>query len=161
MAGAARTAFRRIDAKTLAASYDAYGAAVYGLAQRVTANADVAARITAEVFAGLRFVCANEGVEGLRACVLTDAHRRAVAWARENPAQQLSTALPLEGFVDLPDDEHAVIAEGYFAGKTYDEVAAALGKERGEVARLMQSALQRLGVATPLSPRLLPKQQMI
>ena len=161
MAGAARAAFARIDSTTLAASYDAYGPAVYGLAVRVTGDGEVAARITAEVFATLRFVSTRDGIDGLRACVLTDAHRRAVAWTRENPAQQHSTALPLEAFANLPDDEHAVIMEGYFGGKTYDEVAATLDKDRGEVARLMQSALHRLGVATPLSPRLLPAQQAI
>lgn len=161
MAGLTRsTSLRRLDTRTLAGLYDAHAAAVYGLAERITRDTDVAANLTAEAFAELRFVSA-EGVDSVLPCLLTDVHRRAVAWTRAHPARHSVTALPLAGFADLPDDEETVVMESYFGGKTYDEVAALLGQDRAEVARLMQSALHRLGVATPVSPRLLPAQRAI
>lgn len=149
----------RISAATLAACYDQHGAAVFGLAQWITGDAEVASQLTAEVFAGLRHVDAARGIEGVRGCVLTDVHRRAVAWSRANSARAIARRpLPFEGFTDLPEDERTVIGEAYFGGKTYDGVAAILDVEPSEVARLMQQALRRLGSRrSPVAADVIPR----
>ena len=141
----------RINAATLAASYDAHGAAVYGLAHSITRDDAVAAELTADVFATLRFI-GDGGVDGLRSCVLTDVHRRAVAWVRAQPRPSGGSVGPLAGFGALPPDEQAVVAEAYFGGKTYDEVAAVLGLPRNQVAQLMHDALRRLGDGVATTP---------
>ena len=147
--------------RMLATAYDQHGAAVYGLAHRVTGDAEVAAALTAEVFAGLRWVGAS-GQHTLGSCLLTDVHRRAVAWTRscERPAA-MNAGLPLDDLALLDDDERAVLAEAYFGGKTYDEVAATLHITRADAARLMQQALHRLGSTSLASPRLTFKRQTI
>lgn len=140
---------RQLDAALLGEIYDQHGAAVYGLAHWITGDAQVAARLTAETFGGLRFLDATGAVPGVRGCVLTDVHRRAVAWTREhNPLAASHASLPFDGFSQLDDDEQTVITEAHFGGKTYDAVAEMLGIECEDVARLMQHALRRLGTGS-------------
>ena len=139
----------RLTAATLAACYDRHGAAVFGLAQWITGDAEVAAQLTADVFAALRYLDPTAGVEGVAGCVMTDVHRRAVAWSRAHSTPTMTPRpLPYEGFSDLPDDERTVVAEAYFGGRTYHDVAASLDVPPTEVARLMQQALRRLGSAS-------------
>lgn len=136
----------RISPATLAACYDAHGPAVFGLAKWITGDVEVASRLTAEVFAALRYLDARGGIGGVRACVLADVHRRAVAWSRANSSRSRAPRpLPFEGFADLPADERTVVAEAYFGAKTYDAVAPMINSTPAEVARLMQQALRRLG----------------
>lgn len=147
---------QRVDPAALAASYDEHGAAVYGLAQWVTGDAQVAARLTEEVFAALRSVSLSGPVEDLRQSVLTDVHRRAVAWRRQHsPLSQTDATLPFESLAHLDDTERFVVAEAYFCGQTYDAVARSLGVDRSEVARIMQRALRRL--ASPAADGLTPR----
>lgn len=149
----------RMDADTLAASYDRHGAAVYGLAHWITGDANVAARLTADAFAALRFISGTDGIEGLRGCVLTDVHRRAVAWTRANsPLSAGPGAAPFDGFGDLSHDERVVVTEAYFGGKTYDVVAEILGTDCETVARLMQQALHRLATPTATARFTVPPQ---
>ncbi len=132
--------------RTLAATYDLHGAAVYGLAHWITGDAEVAAELTSKVFAALRHLDVARGLDGLRACVLSNVHRRAVEWTRRHsPLTARDATLPLEGLDSLDRAEQIVVTEAYFGGKTYDAVAEMLGVDRIEVARLMQSALHRLG----------------
>ncbi len=142
-----------LDAAALAAAFDAHGAAVYGLAHRITADADVAGRLTADAFKAVRRVATTHD-GSLRACLLTEVHRRAVEWSRRHaPAQAQGAASTLEALSELADEERAVVADAYFAGKTYDEVAQERGITRSDVARMMQAALHRLGSTTPGSRR--------
>lgn len=157
--GIAAKATQRIDTATLAASYDRHGAAVYGLARWITGDGEVAARLTADVFAALQWISVADGVEGLRGCVLTDVHRRAVAWTRTHSRlPRAPGAMPFDGCGDLSEDERVVVTEAYFGGKTYDAVAEILHTDRETVAALMQQALRRLAAPAATSP-VMPRPQ--
>lgn len=132
----------------LGRSYDEHGAAVFGLAEKVTRNADVAARLTAEVFAALRSVT-DEAT--LAECVLTDVHRRAVAWVREFQPQNRSE-LTHDALAVLPRTEREVIAAAYFGGQTYADIAQTLGLQLGQVTTLMRNGLHRLSALSPGLP---------
>ena len=125
---------------TLAACFDRHGPAVFGLAERVTRDPDVASRLTAEVFAELTEVTDEAA---LAECILTAVHRRAVDWVRS------TTRLPAAGFgqdalVALDAAEREVISAAYFDGLTYTEIAQRLGLPLTQVASLMQQGLRRL-----------------
>lgn len=127
---------------TLAASFDRHGPAVYGLAERVTRNADVASRLTAEVFAELTEVTDEATLEE---CVLTAVHRRAVEWVRSTrPAP--AGGFDQDALVALNAAEREVISAAYFDGETYTEIAQRLGLPVTQVAGLMQQGLRRLAV---------------
>lgn len=128
---------------TLSRSYDRHAEAVYGLAHRVTRDAQVAARLTAEVFGALEDVT-DESC--LAECVLTDVHRRAVRWLRSNPAPPPRATQPndAEALAGLPSMEAAVIAAAYFDGWTTTTIAERFGLQVAQVAELMQTGLRRL-----------------
>ena len=145
---------KRAQGHDLEQAYDEHGAAVYGLAYRITGNEAEASRMTADVFAGLQEIGVGAD-NGLRGCLLADVHRRAVAWKRSSEgARSMDLGLPLDGLAMLDDDERAVVAEAYFGGKTYEEIARNMQISRADAARLMQQALHHLGSATTSSPRL-------
>ena len=132
----------------LARCFDRHGPAVYGLAQRVTGDAAIAARLTAEVFAGIEEVTDEVSLEH---CVLTDVHRRAVAWVRTARVQPTAGITP-DALPGLEPAEREVIAAAYFDGLTYSAIAERLGMPVGQVAALMHSGLRRLAAATPAGP---------
>lgn len=134
--------------RALGRAYDQHGAAVFGLAERVTRNAEVAARLTVEVFASLHEIT-DEAT--LAECVLIDVHRRAVAWVREfQPAT--TSGLTYEALAVLPRTEREVIAAAYFGGQTYADIAQSLGLQLGQVATLMRIGLRRLSALSPGLP---------
>jgi RNA polymerase sigma-70 factor (ECF subfamily) len=130
---------------TLARSYDRHGAAVFGLAERVTRHPAVAARLTAEVFAGLGEVTDESTLEE---CVLVDVHRRAVSWVRQF-GRQPRTELSHDALVVLPNAEREVIAAAYFGGLTYSQIAQQLELQPEEVTTLMRDGLRRLNSLSP------------
>ena len=133
---------------TLGRSYDRHGAAAFGLAERVTRNAEVAAQLTAEVFGSLHSVTDEDT---LAECLLTEIHRRAVAWVREfSPTS--SSGLSNDALAVLPRTEREVIAAAYFGGQTYDDIASTLGLQLEQVATLMRMGLRRLSALSPQSP---------
>ena len=125
---------------TLAACYDRHGPAVFGLAERVTNDVDVASRLTAEVFAELSEV-SDEAT--IAECVLTAVHRRAVAWVRST-AQPKKTGFSQDALAALDAAQREVIAAAYFDGQTYTEIAQRLGLSLTQVAGLMQQGLRSL-----------------
>lgn len=130
---------------TLAASFDRHGPAVFGLAERVTHDPDVAARLTAEVFAELSEVTDDST---LAECVLTAVHRRAVAWVRSSAPTSAAT-LGQDPLAALDPAHREVIAAAYFDGFTYAEIAQRLDLPLTQVAQLMQEGLRSLGTFTP------------
>ena len=128
-------------------AYDGHIAAVFGLAREVTGSDAVAESLTAATFASLQHLGPKPS-DSLRACLLTDVHRRAVQWAREegsthatDAAAVTAAASALDG---LPTDERDVILDAYFGGCTYAQIAAQRGIDTGAVAALMQRGLRRL-----------------
>ena len=130
---------------TLGACFDRHGPAVFGLAERVTRDAEVAARLTEEVFAELSDVTDDTTVAE---CVLTAVHRRAVSWVR-SAAPKSAAALEQDPLATLDPAEREVIAAAYFDGLTYSEIAQRLDLPLSQVARLMQQGLRSLAAFTP------------
>lgn len=134
--------------QTLGRAYDAHAPAVYGLARRVTRDDDVAAQLTAEVFAGLDDVT-DEAC--LAECVLTDVHRRAVAWIRDvRTAGGGPVAEP--ALAALPTPQRQVIAAAYYEGLTYAQIARRLAMDLTEVADHMQRGLRQLAAVNSAAP---------
>ena len=132
---------------TTETAYDGHIAAVFGLAREITGDAAVAESLTAATFASLHHLGPNPS-DSLRACLLTDVHRRAVQWAREegsthatDAAAVTAAAAALDG---LPADERDVILDAYFGGCTYAQIAKQRGIAASAVAALMQRGLRRL-----------------
>lgn len=128
-------------------SYDGALASVFGLARQVTGDSGVAASLTADTFAALHQLGPNPSAT-LETCLVTDVHRRAVQWARDErithgaDATAMARAAPL--LADLAEDERAVIVDAYFGGCTYAEIAERHGLDPADVAVLMQRGLRHL-----------------
>lgn len=128
---------------SLARWYDRLGAAVFGLAYRVTGDAEVAARLTAEVFAEV-FADVTDDIDEstLETALMAAVHRRAVEWVRTfRPPPTPPVRDTLAG---LPATEREVIAAAYFDGLTCADIGARLGIDRREVANLIQRGMRRL-----------------
>ena len=140
---------RRADwGETLARAYDEHAPAVYGLAKRVTRDDEVAARLTAEVFGDLGAITDETA---LAECVLTDVHRRAVAWVRDAPGVSgLSRDEP--ALSELPSIQRQVISAAYFDGMTCKQIAQHLALDLAEVAEHMQRGLRRLAALSSAAP---------
>lgn len=130
-----------------ATAYDGHIAAVFGLAREITGSAEVAESLTSATFASLHHLGPNPS-DSLRACLLTDVHRRAVQWTRDaggahatDAAAVVAAAPALDG---LPDDERDVILDAYFGGCTYAQIAQQRGVDAAAIAALMQRGLRRL-----------------
>lgn len=126
---------------------DRHLAAVFGLAKEVTGDAGVAETLAADTFAALHHLGATPS-DTLEACLLTDVHRRAVKWTRDDriingaDTRAVTAASPL--LATLPPDERDVVIDAYFGGRTYAEIAQQRGLDAAKVAELMQSGLRRL-----------------
>lgn len=125
---------------------DRHLAAVFGLAKEVTGDAGVAETLAEDTFAALHHLGTTP--DTLEACLLTDVHRRAVKWTRDErisngaDARAVTAASPL--LATLPPDERDVVIDAYFGGRTYAEIAQQRGLDAAKVAELMQSGLRRL-----------------
>jgi DNA-directed RNA polymerase specialized sigma24 family protein len=128
-------------------AYDGPLARVFGLARQITGDAGVAASLTSETFASLHQLGPAPS-ETLEACLVTDVHRRAVQWARDERISHGADASAVAGAAPLldglPDDERGVILDAYFGGCTYAEIAERRGLDAATVATLMQRGLRRL-----------------
>jgi RNA polymerase sigma factor (sigma-70 family) len=161
------------DDTALASVYDQYGGYVYSLALRVTRDRSTAEDITQEVFCHLWTKATDfNGERGsLRAWLGMLAHRRSVDRVRREEArrarerrdlEQSVTALPdvAEGAMnvvvtervrvalsELPDEQRRCVEMAYFGGKTFREVAAALGIAEGTAKSRIRLALAKLANA--------------
>ena len=153
-----------VDRQTLAELYDRHVHSAYGLAHQITGRADVAAAVTEEVFRDLARTTAPEAFERR---LLSEVHRRSVAWMRQacNPAAHPElvpapsahpdvTTGDQAGLSALPDDERTAISNAYFFGRTYTEIAAGMQVGTGQVAELLRRGLERLAAtqAMPADP---------
>ena len=159
------------DEAALATLYQRHGAAVWGLARRVTGDAQAAEEVTQTVFLALwshagRYDPARGA---LRSWLLAQAHGRAVDHVRSEAARrrrqdrdaQLSMVPPsaevevavhaaalaadVQRAVDaLPAGEREAILLAYFGGHSYRETAQLLDQPEGTVKSRIRSALQNL-----------------
>jgi RNA polymerase sigma-70 factor, ECF subfamily len=157
----------------LAELFRRHAGAVFGLSRRVLGDAGRAEEIVQEVFVRLwnepeRF---DPERGSLRSFLLAQAHGRAVDVLRSDSARKdreerdarrtaesgydverevwdLAVAETVRKAVDtLPEDERRAIQLAYFGGRTYREVAAALGAPEGTVKSRIRSGLKRLRVS--------------
>jgi RNA polymerase sigma-70 factor, ECF subfamily len=154
----------------LAEAYRRHAGAVYGLARRVLGDPAIAEEVVQEVFLRLwnmpdKF---DPGRGSLRSFLLAQSHGRAVDLLRsdtsrrqreERDARQTAEGgydiehevwdLALAGQVKevmaaLPADERRAIELAYFGGRTYREVAVALGAPEGTVKSRIRTGLRRM-----------------
>jgi RNA polymerase sigma-70 factor (ECF subfamily) len=157
----------------LAELFRRHAGAVFGLARRVLGEAGRAEEIVQEVFVRLwnqpeRF---DPERGSLRSFLLAQAHGRAVDVLRSDSARRereqsdarraaeagydverevwdLAVAESVRKAVHtLPEDERRAIELAYFGGRTYREVAMALGAPEGTVKSRIRSGLKRLRVS--------------
>lgn len=128
-------------------AYDRHLATVFGLAQQVTGDPAVAEELAGDTFAALDGLDATT-TDALGACLVTDVHRRAVRWVRDERIAHAADIGAVAGstplLVTLPADEREVIVDAYFGGRTYAEIAQQRGLDPSSVAALMQRGLRRL-----------------
>lgn len=156
------------DDATLADVYDRYSACVYGLALRVTADAEAARDVTQEVFVSLweRPTAFDPARGSLRTWLSVLAHRRAVDWVRRDVRHRRVTE-PAGETAHPPVDEEViaddvarivrkaaaalstplrdVIELAYYRGHTYRHVAEILGVPEGTVKSRIRRALTLIG----------------
>ncbi|MFC5745508.1 RNA polymerase sigma factor [Actinomadura rugatobispora] len=157
------------DETALAEVYDLFSPLVFGLARRVTADADAAGDVTQEVFVGLweRPLAFDPAKGSLRTWLATLAHRRAVDWVRRESRHRRPPPVTApdgngrpgveeevlegelaagvrRGLQGLPPNLREVLELAYYHGLTYREVAARLGIPEGTAKSRIRSALARL-----------------
>jgi RNA polymerase sigma-70 factor, ECF subfamily len=154
----------------LAETYRRHAGAVYGLARRVLGDPAIAEEVVQEIFLRLwnmpdKF---DPGRGSLRSFLLAQAHGRAVDLLRadtsrrqreERDARQTAESgydiehevwdLALadqvkEVMAALPEEERKAIELAYFGGRTYREVAVALGSPEGTVKSRIRTGLRRM-----------------
>ena len=147
-----------------------HGGAVFALAKRVVGDVSRAEEIVQEVFVRLwnepeRF---DPERGSLRSFLLAQTHGRSVDLLRSEGARRereakearataesgydlerevwdLAVAERVRAAVlELPDEERRAIEMAYFGGRTYREVAAALGAPEGTVKSRIRSGLKRM-----------------
>jgi RNA polymerase sigma-70 factor (ECF subfamily) len=160
----------RFSEVALAEVYRRHGGAVFGLARRVLSNESEAQDVTQDVFLRLwnhpdRFDAARGS---LRSFLLTQSHGKAVdsirslnarrsrevrdgqltagaAYDINNEAWDLALSDQVTRALDaLPEHERKVIELAYFEGKTYVEVARALGQPEGTVKSRIRQGMRRM-----------------
>jgi RNA polymerase sigma-70 factor, ECF subfamily len=157
----------------LAELFRRHAGAVFGLARRVLGDAGRAEEIVQEVFVRLwnqpeRF---DPERGSLRSFLLAQSHGRAVDVLRSDSSRRereesdarkaaeagydverevwdLAVAESVRKAVHtLPEDERRAIELAYFGGRTYREVAVALGAPEGTVKSRIRSGLKRLRIS--------------
>ncbi len=160
------------DDRALGQCYDQYSSFVYGLALRVIGDPRAAEDVTQDVFLHLweRPDAFDPERGALRTWLGTLAHRRAVDHVRREEArrrravrdasrapctpdvEEMAFALVAAervraALLALPDVQREAIELAYFAGKTYREVAVALGIPEGTAKSRMRLGLHRIADA--------------
>jgi RNA polymerase sigma-70 factor (ECF subfamily) len=154
----------------LAEAYRRHAGALYGLARQVLGDPAIAEEVVQEVF--LRLWNEPERFDpergSLRSFLLAQAHGRAVDMLRADTSrrrrEEREARETAEGGYDiehevwdvavaervkeavsvLPEDERKAIQLAYFGGRTYREVALALGAPEGTVKSRIRTGLRRM-----------------
>jgi RNA polymerase sigma-70 factor (ECF subfamily) len=160
----------RYEQEALAEAYRRHAGAVFALAKRFLMSAAVAEEVVQEVFLRLWNTPGRYDPDrgSLRSFLLAQTHGRAVDILRSDTARRnredrdarqtaeggydlehevwdLATAERVrEAMGKLPDGERKAIELAYFGGRTYREVAVALGEPEGTVKSRIRSGLRRL-----------------
>ena len=168
--GALVVAIARWRQEALAEAYRRHAGAVFGLARRVLGQSTLSEEIVQEVF--LRLWNSPDRYDpergSLRSFLLAQAHGRAVDLLRSDTARRqredrdarasaeagydiehevwdLAVAARLKEVLGtLPDEERQAIELAYWGGRTYREVAAALGAPEGTVKSRIRAGLRRM-----------------
>jgi RNA polymerase sigma-70 factor (ECF subfamily) len=168
--GALVVAIGRWREDALAEAYRRHAGALYGLARQVLGDPAIAEEVVQEVF--LRLWNEPERFDpergSLRSFLLAQAHGRAVDMLRADTSrrrrEEREARQTAEGGYDiehevwdiavaervkeavsvLPDDERKAIQLAYFGGRTYREVAVALGAPEGTVKSRIRTGLRRM-----------------
>jgi RNA polymerase sigma factor (sigma-70 family) len=160
------------DETAVADLYDQYASFVFGLARRVTGDRTAAEDVTQDVFVACweRPTAFDPERGRLRTVLGTLAHRRAVDWVRREAARRrraereaalvvrvpdveemvsaLATAERVRAEVErLPVEQAEAIRLAYFGGKTYRQVAVALGIPEGTAKSRLRLGLRRIAAA--------------
>ncbi len=160
------------DEHALCECYDQYSSFVYGLAFRVIGDTRAAEDVTQDVFLHLweRPEAFDPGRGVLRTWLGTLAHRRAVDLVRREEArrrraardaaqptctpdvEEMAFALVAAervraALATLPAEQREAIDLAYFGGKTYREVAVALGIPEGTAKSRLRLGLRRIAGA--------------
>jgi RNA polymerase sigma-70 factor, ECF subfamily len=168
--GSLVVAIGRFREDALAETYRRHAGAVFGLARRVLSDAAAAEEIVQEIFLRLWNDPARFDPErgSLRSFLLAQTHGRAVDMLRSDSSRRqretresrsaATAAYDIEhevwdlavadrvkqAIAVLPDDERQAIELAYFGGRTYREVAAALGAPEGTVKSRIRVGLKRM-----------------
>jgi RNA polymerase sigma-70 factor (ECF subfamily) len=168
--GALVVAIGRWREDALAEAYRRHAGALYGLARQVLGDPAIAEEVVQEVF--LRLWNEPERFDpergSLRSFLLAQAHGRAVDMLRADTSrrrrEEREARQTAEGGYDiehevwdiavaervkhavslLPEDERRAIQLAYFGGRTYREVAVALGAPEGTVKSRIRTGLRRM-----------------
>ena len=161
------------DETALREIYDQFASFVFGLARRVTANATMAEDVTQEVFVSLweKPEAFDPSRGTLRAWLGVLTHRRAVDRVRRETAAQrkerAAAARPAapppdiaeaaasmivaqrvrDAVAELPTEQRVAVELAYFGGKTYLEVAEALGFPEGTAKSRLRLAMKKLAAS--------------
>jgi RNA polymerase sigma-70 factor (ECF subfamily) len=168
--GSLVVAIGRFHEDALAETYRRHAGAVFGLARRVLSDTTAAEEIVQEIFLRLWNDPARFDPErgSLRSFLLAQTHGRAVDMLRSDSsrrqretreARSAATAgydiehevwdlavadRVKQAIAGLPDDERQAIELAYFGGRTYREVAVALGTPEGTVKSRIRVGLKRM-----------------
>jgi RNA polymerase sigma factor (sigma-70 family) len=157
------------DEAALGECYDQYASFVYGLILRVVRDARAAEDLTQDVFLCLweKPSVFDPDKGALRTWLGTLSHRRAVDHVRREEARRrrdegvMSRVTPTpdveemalalvtaervrEALAELPPEQRQAIELAYFDGKTYREVAVAVGIPEGTAKSRLRLALRRI-----------------
>jgi RNA polymerase sigma factor (sigma-70 family) len=155
-----RTRLQAGEERALAEVFDQLSSFVFGLARRVIGDPRAAEDVTQDVFLHLwEHPEAFEPARGsLRTWLGTLAHRRAVDHVRREESRRrrterdagrrppaIVTAERVRAALDaLPEEQRRCIQLAYFGGKTYREVAEALGIPEGTAKSRLRLGLRRV-----------------